>query len=294
MEITRVKKYLMLQTGLLLLALTLLPSFSLSSVFGMPDFNMTQILCKIGGLVLGVKGLLYFFNETKSQQKMLPMPFLISAGIGLLFGLLSLIPNGTPDWLDWLGCAALLVAFFLSTGAVAFKWNNAGTQGAYIILMATIVHFYNNVDNTTMTGFAAIVALVFYFIGLGSIKQALDEPGIAAISKLKLVAILGIIAAVLGWIPLVGAILGTILSIIAFIFELIAYNQLKKSDAIGVQGKAGAGQLFYSLIFILIAAAIGWIPVIGLIAPYLSIVAIVFVFMGWNKIVAGMETGISE
>lgn len=282
MEQTRVKKYVGMQAGLLLLALTVLPSVNLSSAFGVPDFNFMQIICKILGLVLAGMGVLYFHKEATAENKSLPIPFLATAGAGMVLVLLTLIPSLTPDWLDWLGCIILIVAFFLGKGAVKMEWNNAGTCGAYIILLATMLHLYNSVDDTIMTTLATIVGLVMYFIGLGTIKKTLDPAGVKAISKLKIVAILGIIGAIFDMIPLMG-IIAIILSIIAFIFELLAYMGLKKSEAIGTEGKSGAGLLLIGIIL----ALLSFIPVIG---SACAVASIVLVFLGWNKIIIGMET----
>lgn len=282
MEQTRVKKYVGMQAGLLLLALTVLPSVNLSSAFGVPDFNFMQIICKILGLVLASMGVLYFHKEATAENKSLPIPFLATAGAGMVLVLLTLIPSLTPDWLDWLGCIILIVAFFLGKGAVKMEWNNAGTCGAYIILLATMLHLYNSVDDTIMTTLATIVGLVMYFIGLGTIKKTLDPAGVKAISKLKIVAILGIIGAIFDMIPLMG-IIAIILSIIAFIFELLAYMGLKKSEAIGTEGKSGAGLLLIGIIL----ALLSFIPVIG---SACAVASIVLVFLGWNKIIIGMET----
>ena len=72
-----------------------------------------------------------------------------------------------------------------------------------------------------------------YWIGLGKIRTSLDSVGEQGVSKLKIAVILGLVGVIIGWIPLIGGIIGGILAILAFVFEFMGYGLLKGSNAIG-------------------------------------------------------------
>lgn len=293
---TREKKqlFLQLQFCMLLLLLTVLPEFDVSAIlksamgrafgggFG-SSFDFVIFACQVVGIVGGGLAL-----SKLHKAKPLDIPFLAFSGGGMLIVLLSAIPD-MPFWLSFIGLIALLVALCMSNGQLGIKWKSWGSQGAYFILLAILMRVFSGIHDTTMTGVAALVGLIFYFVGLGKLKSVLDSEGIKGVAKLKIAQILGVVAIVVGWIPLLGSIVGGIFAIIAFIFEYMGYGCLKKSATAGADGQEGAGKLCTSLIVLLIATAIGMIPGAGIVESLLSIVALWFVFQGWNKILFGLE-----
>ena len=122
----------------------------------------------------------------------------------------------------------------------------------------------------------------------------MDADGQASVSKLKIAAWLGVAASflmtALGWIPFLGIIvISTIISIIAYIIQLIAYGDLSHCAILGEEGKAGAGKLRTSLVFIIIACILSPIPLVGKVGGLLTIFAMWFAFKGWHMIVNGLE-----
>lgn len=291
METKSIKKFLQLQFCLLLLLLTVLPEFNLGSIISALigfNFDITAFCCKAIGLIGGGTAFYYFYKETQAKQQQLPTAFLATTVAGMILVLLSLIP-GIPSWLDYIALIALLVAVYLCKNSVGIEWANRGTQGAYLILLAILLHVYNGIGDTFMTGVAAVIGLIMYWMGLGTIKPALDSAGEQGVSKLKIAVILGLAGVVIGWIPLIGGIVGGILAILAFIFEFMGYGALKGSSAIGDEGQNGAGKLRTSMIILLISAITGIIPGLGIVEKILSLVALWFVFQGWSMILSGME-----
>lgn len=289
METERMKKFLQLQCCVLLLLLTLLPEFSLLSLFGGIDINIPVFCCKIGGIIGGGMALYAFYQMAGQEKTSLPTPFLISscAGIGLV--LLTMIPS-IPSWLEYVALAALAVTLFLSKSSLNIQWNTLAPQGSYLVLLAVVLHLFNGVNDTTMTKIAAMVGLVIYLIGLGKMKSALDELGMKGASKLTIAVIFGLIAIPFSWIPLVGSFICGILGIIAFFFEFMGYGLLKNSESVGNEGRIGAGKLRISMIVLLIGAIIGFIPIIGSkIEAFISLVALWMIFQGWTKIVIGVS-----
>ncbi|MBC5605676.1 hypothetical protein [Bacteroides difficilis] len=285
----RISKFLQLQFCMLLLLLTVLPEFNLlSSLLGF-NFDIPKFACKVLGLIGGGMAFYYFYKDAQSKSQQLPTPFLATAIGGMALILLSMIP-GIPSWLEYIAIILLLAALYLCKESLGIEWSNRGSQGAYFILLAVLLHVYNSIGDTMMTGIAALVGLIMYWIGLGKIRTSLDSVGEQGVSKLKIAVILGLVGVIIGWIPLIGGIIGGILAILAFVFEFMGYGLLKGSNAIGNEGQIGAGKLRTSMIILLAATVIGFIPGLGIVEKILSIIAVWFVFQGWSLILSGMET----
>lgn len=285
----RISKFLQLQFCMLLLLLTALPEFNLlSSLLGF-NFDIPKFACKVLGLIGGGMAFYYFYKDAQSKSQQLPTPFLVTAIGGMALILLSMIP-GIPSWLVYIAIILLLAALYLCKESLGIEWSNRGSQGAYFILLAVLLHVYNSIGDTMMTGIAALVGLIMYWIGLGKIRTSLDSVGEQGVSKLKIAVILGLVGVIIGWIPLIGGIIGGILAILAFVFEFMGYGLLKSSNAIGNEGQIGAGKLRTSMIILLVATVIGFIPGLGIVEKILSIIAVWFVFQGWSLILSGMET----
>ena len=284
-----ISKFLQLQFCMLLLLLTVLPEFNLlSSLLGF-NFDIPKFACKVLGLIGGGMAFYYFYKDAQSKSQQLPTPFLATAIGGMALILLSMIP-GIPSWLEYIAIILLLAALYLCKESLGIEWSNRGSQGAYFILLAVLLHVYNSIGDTMMTGIAALVGLIMYWIGLGKIRTSLDSVGEQGVSKLKIAVILGLVGVIIGWIPLIGGIIGGILAILAFVFEFMGYGLLKGSNAIGNEGQIGAGKLRTSMIILLAATVIGFIPGLGIVEKILSIIAVWFVFQGWSLILSGMET----
>lgn len=285
----RISKFLQLQFCMLLLLLTVLPEFNLlSSLLGF-NFDIPKFACKVLGLIGGGMAFYYFYKDAQSKSQQLPTPFLVTAIGGMALILLSMIP-GIPSWLEYIAIILLLAALYLCKESLGIEWSNRGSQGAYFILLAVLLHVYNSIGDTMMTGIAALVGLIMYWIGLGKIRTSLDSVGEQGVSKLKIAVILGLVGVIIGWIPLIGGIIGGILAILVFVFEFMGYGLLKGSNAIGNEGQIGAGKLRTSMIILLVATVIGFIPGLGIVEKILSIIAVWFVFQGWSLILSGIET----
>lgn len=287
-ELTKKKQFLQLQFSLVLLVCSLLPDFGnmITAAIGLGGLSIPVIIARVVGLVFGGWALYNFYQATGGK---LPMPFLCSVGVGLVLTLISLIP-GTPIWLDYIALVALLFGIWVGKSSVGVKWKTIGSQGAYLILIACLLHCYYSVDAKISTSIAALIGLVLYLIGLGKFSQSLDADGQAGASKLKIAVWLGIVGAVFSLIPLLGAIVAGIFGIIAFIFEFLGYTNLMKSDPLHQQGRDGAKTLRLSMIIMIIAAVFGIIPLAGsIIAGILTLVALWFIYKGWTIILFGLE-----
>ena len=287
-ELTKKKQFLQLQFSLVLLVCSLLPDFGnvFSAAIGLGGLSIPVIIARVIGVVFGGWALYNFYQATGGK---LPTPFLGGVGGGLVLTVITLIP-GTPVWLDYIAIIALLFGLWISKNSLGVEWKTIGSQGAYLILIACLLHCYNVIDPKISTSIAALVGLVLYLIGLGKLTKSLDAVGMAGASKLKIAIWLGIVGAIFGIIPLLGAIIAGIFGIIAFIFEFLGYTNLMKSDTLHQQGRDGAKTLRLSMIIMVIAAIIGIIPLLGsVIAGIIALIALWFIYQGWTKILFGLE-----
>lgn len=287
-ELTKKKQFLQLQFSLVLLVCSLLPDFGsvLSSAMGFGGLSIVVIIARVIGIVFGGWTLYNFYQATGGK---LPTPFLCGVGGGLVLTAITLIP-GTPSWLDYIAVIVLLFGLWVSKSSIGVEWKTVGSQGAYLILIACLLHCYNVVDPKISTSIASLVGLVLYLVGLGKLSQALDADGMAGASKLKIAVWLGIVGAIFGIIPLLGAIFAGIFAIIAFIFEFLGYTGLMKSDPLHQEGRDGARTLRLSMIIMVVAAIIGIIPLLGsVVAGFIALVALWFIYQGWTKVLLGLE-----
>lgn len=286
-EQERKRKFLQLQFSMLLLACTLLPDFGAlaSSITGMPDFDIPVFCCQVIGIAGGGLGLYAFHLD---MGKNLSFPFLALSGGGLLIALLSVFVE-LPMWLGYLGLIALLVALFMSKSSLGIQWDNRGSQGAYLILMAILLHVYDGIGDSMATHIVSLIGLVLYWVGLGTLKAGLDAKGLQGVSRLRIAVVLSMIAVLFGWIPLLGGIIAGILLLIAFFVEFMGYGALKQSASLGSEGQSGAGKLRLSMIVLLTGTFIGLFPLTGMVVGLISLVALWLAFQGWKMILTGME-----
>lgn len=284
MEQTKKKLFIRLQFLLLLGALTVLPSFDIIAIatgYAGMAVTLTQLIAAIWGIIT-----LFKIIQNKDEATN-PTTMVTCAGIGFLLVLLS--PFFLPLWCDYVSMALLFIAMFLNKNALNIRWNSIGSQGAFFILMALLLRFYQHIDDTICTGIAALIGLILYYIGLGKITSAMDNQGIAALSKLKIAFIIGLISVIIDFIPLLGW-LAVILAVVAFIFELLGYGSLKRTAAIGELGRKGAGKLQISMILMIIGSLLGLIPLAGdLIEGIITLIVIYLIFNGWKNILLGIE-----
>jgi len=286
-ELTKKKQFLQLQFSLVLIACSLLPDFGnmVTAAVGLGGLSIPVIVARVVGIVFGGWALYNFYQATGSK---LPMPFLCSVGGGLVLTLITLIP-GTPMWLDYIALIALLLGLWVCKSSLGIEWKTISSQGAYLILIACLLNCYHAVDPKIMTSITSLAGLIIYLIGLGKLKQSLDAEGMTGASRLKIAVWLGIVAAIFGIIPLLGAIIAGIIGIIAFIFEFLGYSSLMKSDPLHQLGRDGAKTLRISMIIMVIATLIGIFPLTGIVVGIITLVALWFIYKGWTNILFGLE-----
>jgi hypothetical protein len=151
----------------------------------------------------------------------------------------------------------------------------------------------SNMDNMAIV--AIIVGYFLFLQGLKGFSGILNPQDSAQVKKIRNGVIMGIVAAGLDFIPLMGLVSG-IVNLIAFIIMLMAYSALKNSATFPPQARRGAGTLFTSQILIAIGVVLGWMPLIGGFFEFiLSGIAYILVLVGWSTIrKANPEAGMTR
>lgn len=280
------KNFLKVQSCTLILVLALLPEFDLLSMLTGIDFNVAMLICKLI-CIIGIGLSLYkLCQEKQATQAPLPISYLVTNGGGAALALLSLIPS-MPDWFSYLALIALAVSLFLGTKTWEIRWKQLHSQGAYLVLLAVLIHLFHFVNDTMATTLAAFVGLIIYLMGLSKMKQSLDPAGQDAVGKLRIAVFIGIAALVFDLIPLMGW-LSIILAVAAFVLEFMGYGKLQTSTLIGIEGANGAGRLRNSMIVMAIAALVGFLS--DSVASFITLLALLMAFSGWTQIIMGIET----
>lgn len=131
------------------------------------------------------------------------------------------------------------------------------------------------------------LAVVAGFMGMYLRLQDLAEKSAAedaaAMKKLQLGALLYIVGIAARMIPVVGWIFGPIVMAVAFVFMLLGYMALKKSESFPY--KDAMGLPFIAAIIGIVAAIFKIIPVVGTtIGNILLIATFVLLLVGWKKV----------
>ena len=74
-----------------------------------------------------------------------------------------------------------------------------------------------------------------------------------------------------------------------FIVEIMAYNNMKKSESLGENARSGFSLLTVSVILFMVGSFFNMIPVIDMLYPYVYIPGILLVYLGWKKILMALE-----
>ena len=169
------------------------------------------------------------------------------------------------------GILALISAVIAIASGAASLMNGDATGLGFAVVFAFIVSL------------VAVAGYVLVFLGIMGLKKATTDPEIAkGVGLLWIAAILALCGAVISLIPLIGAVLGALLSIAAFILNIVAYNNLKNCAplaAISPEAAKGFGGLFVAAIVAVVGAILAWIPILG---PIVMLVANILIVLNWK------------
>ena len=154
----------------------------------------------------------------------------------------------------------------------------AGAASSFFSIIPLLGWVANICDLCVIAGYTVFI------LKLKELSLLAEEQDVAALKKLILGVNLYFVGMMLAFIPAVGGILKGIDLIVAFIFMLLAYSALKKSETFA--GKDGAKMLFTAMILGAVGALLRIIPLIGIIGSILLIIEFILTIVGWKKIAA--------
>ncbi|MEE4198543.1 MAG: hypothetical protein V2I54_12935 [Bacteroidales bacterium] len=161
-------------------------------------------------------------------------------------------------------------------------------QSITFILSGSLLQMFNGVGTSWAATLAAIFGIIILFMGLVKLKDGLDELGQAAVGLLNIAIIIGAVGLIIDLIPGFG-LFASIIFVVAFIFELLGFLKLKNSATIGEIGKSGVTFLLIAMGLAILTSLIGIIPFLGaVVGNLLSLIALIFVFIGWLRVQEGL------
>ena len=155
---------------------------------------------------------------------------------------------------------------------------NLGIAGAVGALFNILVGWIGDIcDLAVVAGFMGM------YLRLQDLAEKSAAEDAAAMKKLQLGALLYIVGIAARMIPVVGWIFGPIVMAVAFVFMLLGYMALKKSESFPY--KDAMGLPFIAAIIGIVAAIFKIIPVVGTtIGNILLIATFVLLLVGWKKV----------
>jgi hypothetical protein len=161
-------------------------------------------------------------------------------------------------------------------------------QSITYIISGELLQLAGSIGNGWVSNIVVIIGLVFFFQGLSALKVILDENGKKGVSLLSLAAIVGLIASLFDFIPLMG-IFASLLFMVSFVLQILGFLQLSKSNSIGTIGKSGTQLMFVSMALAIVAAIFGIIPFVGgFMGGLFAIGALLCGLFGWMRLQEGI------
>ena len=164
-----------------------------------------------------------------------------------------------------------------SIGKIAMLLGIAGAVGS---LFNMLLGWLGNIGDIAIV--AGFMGLSLRLKDLGNLAEPNDA---AALKKIELGALLYIVGVAVRIIPVVGWILGPIVLIVAFVFMLLGFSTLKKSETF--PNKDGMNLLFIAAIIGVVAAVFKIIPLVGTVIGNILLIGVFVLFLlGWKKVAA--------
>lgn len=127
-----------------------------------------------------------------------------------------------------------------------------------------------------------IAGYTAFMLRLECIAGLSDEPDADALKKVHLGILLFILGFVLAAIPVAGKILGMIAFVVAYVFMMLGFNALKKSETF--PRKDGISLIALAMILGIVGSVLTIIPVIGIIGKLLLFTTNLLILLGWKKV----------
>ncbi len=166
--------------------------------------------------------------------------------------------------------------------------QKTSVQAITYVISGELLQLTGYVGGSWIGNLIVIIGLCFFLYGLTELKFLLDYKGQKGVSMLIVAAIIGIGASLIDFISFFGFI-PALLSITAFILQIIGFMRLGQSDSIGTNGKSGTTLMFAAMGFAIVAEALGIIPFVGsFMGGFFAIGAVLCCLFGWIRLQDGI------
>ena len=127
-----------------------------------------------------------------------------------------------------------------------------------------------------------IAGITAFTLRLECIEGLADEADAAALKKVRLGVQIFVLGFVLNAIPVAGKILGMLAFAAAYVFMMLGFNALKKSETF--PRKDGISLIALAMILGIAGSILTIIPVIGIIGKLLLFTTYLLILLGWKKV----------
>ena len=164
----------------------------------------------------------------------------------------------------------------------------ATLQSITYIITGELLQLVGVVGDTWLTTITALFGIGLFFGGLSKLKQGLDAEGQSGAQWLIIASVVGFVASIVDFIPLMGVI-SSLLFTLSFIFHILGFVKLGKSKSIGSVGKSGLTLLFAAMGLAIFATLLGVVPFVGpMVGSMAGFGALVCALFGWLRIQEGI------
>ena len=129
-----------------------------------------------------------------------------------------------------------------------------------------------------------IAGFTAFMLRLESVSPLLEEADAAGLKKVHLSILLLLLGFILDPIPVAGSILAMIAFVVSFVFMMLGFNALKKSETF--PAKNGLSLISVAMILGIVGSILTIIPIIGIVGKLLLITLYILFIVGWKKVAA--------
>ena len=152
------------------------------------------------------------------------------------------------------------------------------------ILAGTLISIISGVTDGIASTILSIFGFIVLFSGYNMLGREQDGNIQKGASKLRIAAIIGLIGAAIDLIPILGTV-SYVFYIISFVYQIFGMLDIRKSEILGTEGKAGVTFVFVAMALAILTGLLNFIPFVGgTSSQFVAYSSIAFMFYGWVKI----------
>jgi hypothetical protein len=161
-------------------------------------------------------------------------------------------------------------------------------QSITYIIMGELIQLAGAISDGWVSTLTIIFGIYLFFSGLNKLKSGLDANGQSGVGWLVIASIVSLVGSLIDFIPLMG-LFASLVYMVAFVFQILGFMQLKKSKSIGEIGRGGVSLLFAAMGLAILGTLFSILPFVGGIMQGMVVFsALVCAVYGWLRIQEGL------